>query len=155
MSWDGYITVLDGKGRATNNFRYNINVQVKRKKSIYINRFMLNILKAYDKNNSRADLLNLAEFICEKLLINNKDVTNIINKFQIIRRRRNLTTKEKNELQDIKQKILKDDLFKQNECGIAILLGNEFDYEYYYKRMTKEERKEFDLYPISNLLNNT
>lgn len=33
MSWDGYITVLDGKGRATNNFQYNINVQVKRKKS--------------------------------------------------------------------------------------------------------------------------
>ena len=123
--------------------------------SIYINRFMLNILKAYDKDNSRADLLNLAESICEKLLINNKDVTNIINKFQIIRRRRNLTIKEKNELQEIKQKILKDDLFKQNECGIAILLGNEFDYEYYYKRMTKEERKEFDEYPISNLLNNT
>lgn len=33
MSWDGYITVFDGKGRATNNFQYNINVQVKRKKS--------------------------------------------------------------------------------------------------------------------------
>ena len=29
ISWDGHITVFDGKGRTKNNFEYNINVQVK------------------------------------------------------------------------------------------------------------------------------
>lgn len=29
ISWDGYITVFDGKGRGKDNFEYNINVQVK------------------------------------------------------------------------------------------------------------------------------
>lgn len=29
ISWDGYITVFDGKGRGKSNFEYNINVQVK------------------------------------------------------------------------------------------------------------------------------
>ena len=33
ISWDGYITVFDGRGRNKENFEYNINVQVKRKKS--------------------------------------------------------------------------------------------------------------------------
>ena len=33
LSWDGSITVFDGKGRKKENFEYNINVQVKRQKS--------------------------------------------------------------------------------------------------------------------------
>lgn len=33
ISWDGSITVFDGKGRKKENFEYNINVQVKRQKS--------------------------------------------------------------------------------------------------------------------------
>ena len=33
ISWDGYITVFDGKGRNKEHFEYNINVQLKRQKS--------------------------------------------------------------------------------------------------------------------------
>lgn len=40
------------------------------KQSNYINKFILNLLQAYDKNNSRNDLLELAKALCNKLSLN-------------------------------------------------------------------------------------
>ena len=37
----------------------------------------------------------------------------------------------------------------------SILLENKNDYEFYYNAMDKETQKEFDTYPIFNLLNIT
>ena len=55
---------------------------------------------------------------------------------------------------EIRQNLLQDELFYQNQCGIDILLENEFDYEYFYNQMDKEEQKEFDKFPIYNFIKN-
>ncbi len=120
--------------------------------SEYINAFMLELLKAYDKDNKRKDILDLAEKINNLLIQNEMSITNQLNKFQILKRTRNLNQNEKNTLIDLRNNLEKDDCFNRNQCGIAILLENKNDYEFYYNAMDKKTQKEFDTYPISNLL---
>lgn len=124
------------------------------KQSVHINRFILNLLQAYDKDNSRKDILRLAETICDKLSLYQNDITNRLNKLQIIKRKRELTQSEKEDLMKIRENLSQDELFNQNQCGIAILLENEFDYEYFYNQMDKEAQSEFDNFPISNFIKN-
>ncbi len=124
------------------------------KQSNYINKFILNLLQAYDKTDSRNDLLELAKNLCNKLSSYQDDITNKLNKLQIIKRRRELSQSEKNELMEIRQNLMQNELINQNQCGIAILLENKFDFKYFYNKMSKEEQKEFDNFPISNLNKN-
>lgn len=123
--------------------------------SDYINAFMLELLKAYDKDNKRKDILGLAERINNLLIQNEISITNQLNKFQIIKRKRDFKQDERNILIDLRNNLEKDDSFNKNQCGIAILLENKNDYEFYYNAMDKETQKEFDTYPIFNLLNIT
>ena len=60
---------------------------------------------------------------------------------------------EKNILIDLRANLEKDDDFNTNQCGIAILLENNNDYKFYYNAMDKDTQKEFDTYPIINLMN--
>ena len=80
-------------------------------------------------------------------------ITNQLNKFQIIRRKRDLTQEEKNILIDLRTNLEKDNGFNKNQCGIAILLENKNDYKFYYNAMSEDTQKEFDTYPIVNLIN--
>lgn len=123
--------------------------------SDYINAFMLELLKAYDKDNKRKDILGLAERINNLLIQNEINITNQLNKFQIIKRKRDFKQDERNILIDLRNNLEKDDSFNKNQCGIAILLENKNDYEFYYNAIDKETQKEFDTYPIFNLLNIT
>lgn len=79
-------------------------------------------------------------------------ITNQLNKFQILKRTRNLYQDEKNILIDLRNNLEKDDYLNKNQCVLAILLENNDDYEFYYNAMDEEMQKEFDTYPISNLL---
>ena len=108
----------------------NIFCKDKVPKSFHIKREGLNCIKI-----GKYNIAVWCQYEKEKLKFYNycSDLKNVVRVMLV-----DDNEKPNNELQDIKQKNLKDDLFKQNECGIAILLGNEFD-----------------LYPISNLLNNT
>ncbi len=121
--------------------------------SDYINAFMLELLKAYDKDNKRKDILDLADKINNLLMKNETSITNQLNKFQIIKRKRDFKPDEKNVLLDLRNNLEKNDCFNNNQCGIAILLENKNDYEFYHNAMDKETQKEFDTYPISNLIN--
>lgn len=123
--------------------------------SDYINAFMLELLKAYDKDNKRKDILGLAERINNLLIQNEISITNQLNKFQIIKRKRDFKQDERNILIDLRNNLKKDASFNKNQCGMAILLENKNDYEFYYNAMDKETQKEFDTYPIFNLLNIT
>ena len=118
----------------------------------YINNFMLNLLNAYDKDTKRKELLNLSEYICDKFLSYKKSVSDVINKMQIIKRKRDLTEQEITEIYNIKETLEKDDNYNMFQCGIAILLNNKSDYEYFYNKMNKNEKKDFSKFPIVNLL---
>ena len=121
--------------------------------SDYINAFMLELLKAYDKDNKRKDILDLADKINNLLMQNEISITNQLNKFQIIKRKRDFKPDERNILLDLRNNLEKNDYFNNNQCGIAILLENKNDYEFYHNAMDKETQKEFDTYPITNLIN--
>ena len=115
----------------------------------YINAFMLELLKAYDKNNKRQDIFNLAKKINDLLMQQELNITNQLNNFQIIKRKRNLEDIEKNNLIDLRNNLETDDFF--NQCGIAILLENKADYDYYYNLMDKTEKDLFNEFPIVHL----
>lgn len=124
------------------------------KQSSYINGFMLELLTAYDEDNKRKDILDLAKRINDKLIKFEKTTTNELNKFQIIKRMQELNDKEKEYLMNLRLTMPKDDCWNQNQCAIAILLDNKNDYECYYNRMNDEDKKLFDNFPIKNLYKN-
>lgn len=111
---------------------------------------MLELLKAYDQNIKRIDILDLAERINNLLIQNESSVTNDLNKFQIIKRKRTLNQDERSKLIDLRNNLEKADFF--NQCGIAILLENKTDYDYYYNMLDEENKKFFDTFPIKTLL---
>ena len=82
--------------------------------SDYINAFMLELLKAYDKDNKRKDILDLAERINNLLIQNEISITNQLNKFQIIKRKRDFKQDERNILIDLRNNLEKDDSFNKN-----------------------------------------
>ena len=125
-------------------------IQNLKDQSEHINRFMLELLKAYDQNIKRIDILDLAERINNLLIQNESSVTNDLNKFQIIKRKRTLNQDERNKLIDLRNNLEKADFF--NQCGIAILLENKTDYDYYYNMLDEENKKLFDTFPIKTLL---
>lgn len=122
--------------------------------SEYINKFMLELLKAYDKNTKRKDILNLAERINNLLMKKEMSIINQLNNFQIIKRKRNFENVERDKLIDLRTNLNKDDSFYRNQCGIAILLENKNDYEYYYNLMDNSEKQDFNKFPIVQLIKN-
>ena len=73
----------------------------------------------------------------------------IINKYQILRRKRKLTDKEKNELKNIYDS--DDNIMVKVSC--SILIGNSYDFKFNFEKLNEKEKEEFQKYPIYNLLN--
>jgi hypothetical protein len=110
--------------------------------------FLLEIIKAYDKDPSRKEFLILAESI-QDLLDNDSTCSNInkINRLQLIKRQRALTKGEKLDLIGLRN----SETDNLTLCAISILLENESDYEFYYDKLTEEERDQLKSFPIYNL----
>lgn len=108
----------------------------------------LEVLAAYDviKNEK---YYCLAEKISERLLMVSPDNKYwIINKFQILARKRELLEKELQEIENMEQ--MTED--KKLQCAINILLDNKRKAKKILEVMTEEDRKIFMTYPIFNLL---
>lgn len=89
---------------------------------------------------------NLAEKICDYLLeYDNSCPIFKLNKYQIIKRERDFTDKEKEDLFDIKERFKND---MEIMCGVSILLGNKGDFEYYFQKLSHETQEEFLKDPI-------
>ncbi len=115
-----------------------------------ITQFILNLLNAYDIKKVYK-FLELAEYLNNKLVnLKEVDVSVLINKFQIIYRKRNLTSLEKDEIYKLKSTIKSNK--EQGLCAIAILLGNNYDIKYYLKKMDSIKQEEFKKFPIYNLI---
>ena len=94
----------------------------------------------------------LKENINNELIKKEKSIANELNKLQIIKRRRELDTNEKNILLRLRSDMLKDENFNRNQCGIAILLENTNDFQFYYNKLDADEKSYFDTFPIKTLL---
>ena len=108
---------------------------------------MLEVIKAYDESNN-IKFLELADYINERILEHRDNAVDIINKMQIVKRKRALNYKEKDLIYDLKD--AEDDLIIQ--CGIAILLDNKSDYERFFSKLSENEKNAFKEFPIYNLL---
>lgn len=152
-----YVTLTKEQILSYSNFNADIikksfeNIKLDEEKESYIVNFILEILKAYDEKPVRKELLVLAEYIAEIVIKFNKNDINTINKIQIIKRKRDITIEEENELYSIKEKDADD---KKIQCAIAILLENKTDFSRNFNQLSEEERNDFSNYPIYNLSKN-
>ena len=118
--------------------------------SEYYNSFLLEVFKAYDETKE-TKWLKLAEMIITLIISKEKENNNIyiINKYQILKRKRKLTDKEKNKLKAIYDS--DDNIMIKASC--AILIGNSYDFKFNFEKLKKKEKEEFQKYPIYNLFN--
>ena len=108
---------------------------------------MLNIIKAFDKTGNKKQweiAANLCDWIAEKEGDNVKFVT-ILNKLQLIRRRRQLSEKEKDTLYCI---IEDGNSTIEEKIGAYILLGNRRMARLHLQKLEIEQQKHFKEYPI-------
>ena len=106
------------------------------------------ILSAYDENKDEK-YYDVAKLISDKLL--NASPDNVywkINRFQLLKRKRDLSEDELQELEDLE----KTNNDKKVLCAINILLENKRKAKKLLDEMEKEDRELFLTYPIYNLL---
>lgn len=116
---------------------------------LYINVFLLELIKAYDTDNNLKGCLDTAMNLYTWLEEHGGNILFIkLNKLQIYKRTRVLTEEEIEYLMECRKK--EEDNY--NLCGISILLNNKIDFDYYFKKLTKEQQEEFKNYPICSLI---
>ena len=106
------------------------------------------ILSAYDENKDEK-YYDVAKLISDKLL--NASPDNVywkINRFQLLKRKRDLSEDELQELEDLE----KTNNDKKVLCAINILLENKRKAKKLLDEMGQEDRELFLTYPIYNLL---
>lgn len=111
----------------------------------------LEMLKCYDITKNEAYLKICEDTICFLKNIYPNELTIAINYYQTIKRSRDLTMEEKECLILQKEGINGDVLAL---CCINVILENKSDYEYFYGRLTDEEKRGFSKWPIYNLVQN-
>lgn len=120
------------------------------------NKDMLMALMRYDESSKKDERLYDAIVILNEWLMRKSmdgdEAIHLINKYQIIKRKRRLTKEEKKELRELPDKFNA----KRNDVmtAISLLLDNESDAEYYYDNMSEHERKFFDSLPIHYFMTN-
>lgn len=115
----------------------------------YLIDLFLKFLEAYDKGRKRRMLLlaeKLFDILKDKVTSDNEELM-IINKFQIIARKRKLNASEREELLPIK--------YSANclaRCCACILLGQKTEFEMHLKKLSEQEKVELYSWPIISLL---
>lgn len=106
------------------------------------------LLASYDINKNEK-YYNMANLICDKLLeFNPNNEYGIINKFQMLKRKGDLTEKQLDELDNM----LNNNSDKMSICAIHILLENKRQAKNVFNDLTEEEKDIFKNFPIYNLL---
>lgn len=108
----------------------------------------IELLASYDINKNEK-YYNMANLICNKLLeVNPNNKYGIINKFQLLKRKGDLTEEQLKELDNM----LNNNSDKMLICAINILLENKYQAKKVFKDLTEEEKNVFENFPIYNLL---
>lgn len=128
-------------------FKDIISVEYSNSYGQAINRFILNLLWAYDKTNDENILtcaIKTASWLYEK---DNTEI-NFLNKMQALYRRESLSEEEIEKILKIKEATNNDEII----IGCSILLGEKHAYNHYMKKLPRERRDEFSIYPINHLI---
>ncbi len=143
-----YVTILnsikamDSKGK---------EIEIKdsvTKRSIGVAPMLLEIINAYDSQAEKSnELLQFALDIAE--VVESDAAVTVINKYQVIRRMRNLTSGEIADLVVLRRKHCDSKLIR---CAISILLGEVHDARKLLDELSEEERRSITNYPIYRLL---
>lgn len=113
-------------------------------------KFTLELIKAYDINSKRIDLLNLSLNLCNWIEDNwGFEIVNQINKYLIIEKTKGLSKSERFELMRMEKEI--NDNFSIL-IAINILLKNKTNVDYYFDKLTKEEQDFLMNSPIYKLV---
>lgn len=108
----------------------------------------IELLASYDINKNEK-YYNMANLICNKLLeVDPNNKYGIINKFQLLKRKGDLTEEQLKELDNM----LNNNSDKMLICAINILLENKYQAKKVFKDLTEEEKNVFENFPIYNLL---
>lgn len=116
----------------------------------YYGKLLLQLLAVYDKTK-RMDIINAVIELYEHLIkFQNLQKSELLflNLMQSYKRIRILTEGEIQQLIDLRDKCASDDL----KCGCCILLDAVQEFQYYFKKLDKEQQQNFIRYPIANLL---
>lgn len=114
------------------------------------NNFLLELLKYYDLNKQKTEILDLIINIYDYL--NQYYPQNIflfMNKMQALKRKREFSMEEKTAIIN-----LKNNEQHSNEimCGFYILLDSKMEFEVQFNKLTIDQKKSFKTYPIYNLI---
>lgn len=113
------------------------------------NAFMLELIEAYDKDNSRKELIVIADAFAEWLMEANEDELpyeiRLLNKLQIKKRIGGLSINQIGELFKIVEKSNnREDVL----VGAYLLLGQNAVAEMHFEKMSSKQQEEFKKYPI-------
>lgn len=111
-----------------------------------VNMFLLEGIKAFDENRND-ELYNMLVSISNWQVLNSGSAINVLNNYQLIKRKRKLIIHEIEKLSSIKMN--STDL--QIKLGVAILLGSKVEFEAYWEQLKDEDKKVFKEYPIYHL----
>ena len=111
--------------------------------------FLLELIKAYDINSEKnGRVLELADRLSEWLLINNIDSINKINRYQVIKRMKDLSVEQIDDCNRILSLST-----GQEKISVLILLDNYEEAMIEFEKLNQEDRSVFISYPIYSLLN--
>lgn len=117
------------------------------------NKFLLQMLDYYDNYLTTSDNLRVLDMVANVFEYledrSDQDVLYFINKMQTLKRKRELTFEEKEEIIEMKEKHAKSETLK---CAFHILLGHKAEFEVIFNKLVEEDRKTITEYPIYNLL---
>lgn len=112
--------------------------------------FLLNIIKAYDKDKSRKDLLELAKEISQYLFAMGKgEDIYLINMMQVTKRVRGLTVDEIEQLIELRSS---SKVNGELLCGVLILLESYSELKVNFRKLTSSQKDNFKNYPIFDLV---
>ena len=112
-----------------------------------MNDTVLRLIQAYDINNDK-NLLDIAEYILDKIIYIEEKIYYILNKMQIKKRKGEFEDNEKQVLNNIQGGNILE-LF-----GISVLLGNEKQATLYLEQMNEKESRWIVDFPIYRLYQN-
>lgn len=136
-----------------NDVHYKYSPYITLKKEELIKALNMNT-RTIEKSIKNIYSYELSEMIITLIIKKQKEKENdnniyIINRYQVLRRKRKLTDKEKKELKNIYD--TDDNIMVKASC--AILIDNDYDFKFNFEKLNEKEKEEFQKYPIYNLSN--